>query len=262
MRFVRFLFCLVPIVLASNAFSQRQPQSAPDLKKPLIYQIGQNVHINAAGARPLLQAVDALQQKYGWTVSYEDPQYPPAIGGSVTPAPGPVRRHPNTSTSGPSGFTVAFNVPADSAPDEQTVLGLLVDANNEGNDAGDFELRKEKDGGFVIVGVGVRDQNGETTSQYPMLDSLISFEAERRSASETIALICEKMSQQSKIQITPNIAKNGLPQGTTIVLGANSVSARTLLSRTLASIGGGFYWRLLYDSNEKRYQLTISRASR
>jgi hypothetical protein len=258
---VRFLFCLIPILLVSNSFGQASSQAAADLKKPLIYQIGQNVHINAAGARPLLQAVDALQQKYGWTVSYEDPQYPPAIGRPVTPAPGPVRRHPNTSNSGPAGFTVQFNVPADSPPDERIILGLLVEANNQSNDAGQFELRKENDGGFAIVGVGVRDQNGETSIQRPVLDSLISFEAQPRSATETIALICEKTSQQNKIQVTLNVATSNLPQGKTVALGASGVSARTLLSRTLASIGGGFYWRLLYDSNGTRYELTISRAS-
>ena len=67
------LCCLVPSLLVPSGFSQAEP--GPAIKKPLIYQIGQMVHINAAGSRPLLQAVDALQQKYAWIVDYEDPQY-------------------------------------------------------------------------------------------------------------------------------------------------------------------------------------------
>ena len=166
------------------------------MKKPLIYQIGQTVHINADGPRPLLQAIDALQEKYGWTVDYEDPQYPPAIGGLTPPATGPVRRHPNGRNNGSAGFSVEFNVTADSRPDERAVLALIVDANNQSNDGGQFELRKDTDDGFMVVGEGALTPQGETSSQRPILDSLISLKAERRSARETIALICEKVSQR------------------------------------------------------------------
>ena len=93
MRLLRCLFCLVPILLASKGFSQGVPQPGAAIKKPLIYQIGQIVHINATGSRPLLQAVDALQEKYGWIVNYEDPQYPAAISGATIPAPEIGRAH-------------------------------------------------------------------------------------------------------------------------------------------------------------------------
>ena len=210
-----------------------------------------------------MQAVDALQEKYGWIVDYEDPQYPPAISGATIPAPGPVRRHPNARTNGTTGFSVQFNggPTPDSRPDEQTVLALVVDANNQSNDGGQFELRKEKDGSFVVVGVGVRSPQGETSSQQPILDSLISLKAERRSARQTIALICQKVSQPSKIQVTADGVADSLPEPKTVAVGGAGVPARTLLSRTLASMGGKLYWRLIYDSNEKSYQLSISRES-
>ena len=85
MRLVQCLLCLFPILLASKGFSQGAPEPGSSIKKPLIYQIGQIVHITTGGSRPLLQAVDALQEKYGWIVEYEDPQYPAAIGGAATP---------------------------------------------------------------------------------------------------------------------------------------------------------------------------------
>lgn len=263
MRLLKCLFCLVPILLTPKGFSQAAPQPGPAIKKPLIYQIGQIVHINATGSRPLLQAVDALQEKYGWIVEYEDPQYPAAIGGAATPPSPPNRRHPNARTNGTTGFSVQFNggPTPDSRPDEQTVLALVVDANNQSNDAGQFELRKEKDGSFVVDGVGVRSPQGETSSQQPILDSLISLKAERRSARQTIALICQKVSQQSKIQVTADGVADSLPERETVAVGGVGVPARTLLSRTLASMGGKLYWRLIYDSNEKSYQLSISRES-
>ena len=261
MRLLKYLFCLVPILLVSEGFSQGAPQPGPAIKKPLIYQIGQIVHINATGSRPLLQAVDALQEKYGWIVKYEDPQYPAAIGGAATPPSPPNRRHPNARNSEMTGFSVEFNVTANSRPDEQTVLALVVDANNQSNDAGQFELRKEKDGSFVVVGVGVRSPQGETSSQQPILDSLISLEAERRSTRETIALICQKVSQLSKIQVTANDAADSLSGRAIVVVGGADVQARTLLSRILASMGRNLYWRLLYDSSAKSYELSISSLS-
>jgi hypothetical protein len=263
MRLLRCLFCLVPILLASKGFSQGVPQPGAAIKKPLIYQIGQIVHINATGSRPLLQAVDALQEKYGWIVEYEDPQYPAAIGGTPTQPSGPVRRHPMARADGTSGFSTQFNAgpTPNSRPDERTVLALIVDANNQSNDAGQFELRKEKDGSFVVDGVGVRSPQGETSSQQPILDSLISLEAERRSARETIALICQKVSQLSKIQVTANDAADSLSGRAIVVVGGADVQARTLLSRTLASMGRNLYWRLLYDSSAKSYELSISSLS-
>ena len=263
MRLLKCLFCLIPILLVSEGFSQGAPQPGPAIKKPLIYQVGQIVHITTGGSRPLLQAVDALQEKYGWIVDYEDPRYPPAISGATIPAPGPVRRHPNARTNGTTGFSVQFNggPTADSRPDEQTVLALVVDANNQSNNAGQFELRKEKDGSFVVVGVGAHGPNGESSSQQPILDSLISLTAERRSARQTIALICQKVSQQSKIQVTADGVADSLPEPKTVAVGGVGVPARTLLSRTLASMRGKLYWRLIYDSNEKSYQLSISRES-
>ena len=263
MRLVKCLFCLVPILLASRGFSQEAPEPSPSIKKPLIYQIGQIVHISATGSRPLLQAIDALQNKYGWIVDYEDPRYLPATNGATNPPSVPVRRHPNARNNGEAGFSVEFNggPTPDSRPDEQTVLSLVVDANNQSNSAGQFELRKEKDGGFVVVGVAVRGPQGDSSSQQPILDLLISLAAERRTARETIALICQNVSQQSKIQVSASGVANSHLGHETVAIGGAATPARTLLSRTLASMGGDLYWRLIYDSSEKTYQLSISPLS-
>jgi hypothetical protein len=107
----------------------------------------------------------------------------------------------------------------------------------------------------------VRSPEGETSSQQPILDSLISLKAERRSARETIALICQKVSQQSKIQATANDAADSFSGRATVVVGGADVQARTLLSRTLASMGRNLYWRLIYDSSAKSYELSINRLS-
>jgi hypothetical protein len=255
------LSSLVPSLLVSNGFSQAEP--GPTIKKPLIYQVGQMVHINAAGSRPLLQAVDALQQKYGWTVDYEDAQYPPPTDGATNQLSPPLRRRPNAAQIRDSGFSVEFNTgpTSNSRPDEDTVLALVVDANNQSNDAGQFELRKVKDGSFAIVGVGVRDSQGQSAYQQPILDTPISLASERRSARETITLICQKLSEQIKIPVVVNDASESVPGRETVAIGGTAVSTRTLLSRTLASMGSNFYWRLIYDSSNKSYEFSVDRLS-
>lgn len=255
------LCCLVPSLLVPSGFSQAEP--GPAIKKPLIYQIGQKVHINAAGSRPLLQAVDALQQKYAWIVDYEDPQYLSSTDGVTNQLSPPNRRRPNAAQIRESGFRVEFNggPTPNSRPDEQEILALVVDANNQSNDAAQFELRKVKEGSFAVVGVGVRDSLGQTAGQRPVLYTLISLTSERRSARETIILICQKLSEQSKVPVVVNDVGDSLPGRETVALGDTAVPARTLLSRTLASMGGNLYWRLIYDSSNKSYEFSVDRVS-
>lgn len=40
-----------------------------------ISESANKIHLAANDSRPLAQSLDALQQKYGWRVNYEDAQY-------------------------------------------------------------------------------------------------------------------------------------------------------------------------------------------
>jgi len=260
---VKFLSCLSSLLLASSSFGQAPEPSTPALKKPLIYQIGQVVHLNAGGPRPLLQAIEALQQKYGWVVDYEDPQYPAAMAGAANRPSPPNRRHANMGGLSENAFSVQFNVgpTPDSRPDEATVLTTVIDAYNQSGGAAEFKLLREHDAGFAVVGIGVRDLNNEIASQQPVLDMLISLASESRSAGETIALICRKVSQGSKVPISVNPTEN-LHENARVAVGGSSVEARSLLSRALLSMGEKLYWRLIYDADGKNYVLSIQSPSR
>jgi hypothetical protein len=269
---VRWLLCaiVVPTIvltisLSGRSFSQAEGETSR-IKKPLIYQIGNVVRIHAEGPRPLLRALDALQEKYGWIVDYEDPEYPADAEGATNARSLPQRRHANARGSRGESFSVEFNVdPApDSRPDENSVLTTVVNANNQGNAVAQFELRKEKDkehdGRFDVVGVDVHGQDDETHSQQPILDLPITLTTEPRSAAQTIVLICQKVSGQNDIPVTPVIADNLRGSGT-VAVGGIEMQARTLLSRTLASMGDRLSWRLLYDSSGKSYELNITGLS-
>jgi hypothetical protein len=107
----------------------------------------------------------------------------------------------------------------------------------------------------------VRDHHGEVSSREPILDLLITLKTERRSADETIALICEKVGQQSKIPVTPSGIADDVPGLGTVAAGGMRVPARTLLSRTLATMVEHLSWRLLYDVNGKSYELSSARCA-
>jgi hypothetical protein len=248
------------ILLPSRSFSQAE-RATSQIKKPLIYQFGNVVHINADGPRPLLRALDALQEKYGWTVDYEDPQYPAESSLPVNPR----RRHPNAGSFRGESFSVEFKTgpTPDSRPDENSVLTTVVDAYNEGNAVAQFELRqndnnkdKNKDQRFDVVGIGVLDQD-TTRSQQPMLDLPITLAKEKRTTGQTIVLICQKLNEISKIPVTAN-ADAGNVRGATVAVGGVGEPARVLLSRTLAAMGGRLSWRLLYDPSGKSYEFSVS----
>lgn len=228
------------------------------IKRPMIYQVGSVVHINAEGPLPLLRALDALQDKYGWIVDYEDPQYPAELDVVANPRSLP-RRHPNARNFGAGRFSVQFDSgPApDSHPDENSVLTIVVDAYNQSSGTGQFELRKEQDGRFDVVGTGVRGEDDEVSSQRPILDLQITLATKSTSADETLAFICQKVSEQSKIPVTPEGITGNSRGRKAVAVGGSEVSARTLLSRTLALTADHLSWRLLYDPGANSYELTV-----
>ena len=232
--------------------------SSSEIKKPLIYQIGEYVHINATGERPLLQAIDALQQKYGWVIDYEDPQYLVAPGSSRNLASPVHRLHAMATSANANGFSVQFQVPANVPPDEVTVLSTIVDAYNQSGGPGRFQLVKESKR-LDVVGVAAINAQGESVTQQPVLDSRITVASRPRSVDAAVAAICEKVSQAAKVRISTDEAEHNAR--TSISLSGSPATARSLLSQVLSAIGSKFYWRLTYDSGVKSYRLTIGSPS-
>jgi hypothetical protein len=62
----------------------------------------------------------------------------------------------------------------------------------------------------------------------------------------------------SPVSVNPT---ENLHENASVAVGGSSVEARSLLSRTLSSLGEKLYWRLIYDADGKNYELSISRLS-
>ena len=266
-----YMFILLTIVLSwspARGFSQAA-RSTSHIKKPLIYQIASVVHINAEGERPLLRALDALQEKYGWIVDYEDPIYAAEM---TTNAPNlPSRRHAMERNFMRQGFSVEFTVgpTTESPPDENSVLTTVVNSYNESNTAAQFELRNESDHQsdnenskppeprFDVVGISGGEGSGQTQGHQPILSVPITLSKEPRAAQRTIALICEQVSAQSKIPVTVGTIDGNVAARKQVVVGGTDVPARALLVSTVTSMGDQLSWRLLYDATGKKYELSL-----
>jgi hypothetical protein len=237
-----------------GAGAAAQPRS--QLKKPLIYQIGTTVHINAYGPRPLLQAVEALQERYGWLVNYEDPQYPPASGPTPTM---PHRLHSNSNPDA-SSFSVQFQVgpKEDSVPDEQTVLNAVVDAYNQSGGPGQFAVRKQEGGNLAVVGIGVNSAVPESASQTPVFDTSISLPVERHNLQATVLLLCRALSDATRVTIKAELSQMEIAEKQ-IAAGGTTQPARALLAKALATSVPHLYWQLLFDDASRTYTLKIRR---
>src|SRR5579864_5462187 len=166
MTSIRCLACLAAL-LSSLLFAQdtqtKTAAAAPIiLKEASITETANSIHIAANSPRPLTQVLDALRQKYGWNVDYEDPRY-------LSKSDIVERTAPNSAAhlfpaGGALDVDVPAGTPATAPPPEEKTLQLIVDAYNQSKNPGRFELRKNEDGSLAIVGVGEQNENGKTVA--------------------------------------------------------------------------------------------------
>ncbi len=219
-------------------------------KQATISENGGKIHIVANDSRPLLQALEALQQRYGWRIDYEDPQYISKPDFQEQPA--------SETSSGrrvPGGGAFIADFPAgsapDSPPDEQKTLQLVVDAYNQSNNPGRFEVRQYAER-FIVVGTSAHDAEGKISPTPPLLDSKITFRAEERTVSDTFDLICKKISELGAMKVSSGIIPFGLDRSQ-VTVGGQESSARSYVEDLIKATGRKMCWRLLFDPESKSY---------
>ncbi|HKH98949.1 MAG TPA: hypothetical protein VJ999_07565 [Candidatus Sulfotelmatobacter sp.] len=208
------------------------------------------VHITANSPRPLAQILDALQVKYKWIVSYEDPQFTSQQDIVTVTGAG------DTQMQLPSGGSFSADFSA-AAPDEEKTLRSMVDSYNHSKNPGRFEVKKTAQGTFYLVGTAATDDKGHISPQQAVFDLPITVPAEDRTITETLNLICQEISNHTHIQVTVGVTPRSLLDHTNVKVGGNAVAARDLLLQSLAEVRTHPYWRLLFDPNSKGYYLDI-----
>jgi len=237
-------------------------------KQAAISEAAGKIRLVANDSRPLAQALEALQQKYGWRVNYEDPQYISKLDLSEPKGPQDKSSHPEVEQRVPGGgnFLVEFSPgpPPNAAPDEQKTLQLLVDSYNRSGNPGRFELRKDKDRQeqvFDVVGTAAHDNQGKIAQQPVVLDSPLTIAVQERTFSDTVDLICQNIADKSHVKITLGIHPLGLDR-TNVTIGGKELTARSYLFRAMESTSRKLVWRLLYDPESDSYFLNVHQVKR
>jgi hypothetical protein len=241
-------YCCVSIIAVASAAPQTTPAKTSYLRQAEIHESAGSIQIVANSPRPLAQVADALRQKYGWMVEYEDPQF-------VSPSDLVVIDSPSKQTL-PSGRDFKIEFPSNS-PRAEKVLQSAVDSYNRSGNPGRFELRKGEGGTFVLVGVQARDASGKNASQQVLLDATITVPNEKRTGSAVLSLICQKLSESQHIPVSLGVTPRKILDRTDVSAGGAQISARTLLSQTLAATQRRVYWTLIFDPDAKRYLLNV-----
>ena len=240
---------LLGALVAFQALSQTTQNVRTYLKEAKISEAAGTVHIEAKSPRPLAQVLDALRQKYGWVVEYEDPQYISSVdlvsdAGSNSPSQIPAG----------GSFSVEF---AATAPDEEKTLRLVVDSYNRSNNPGRFDVRRNSQGKFFIVGILAHDEKGGISQQQVPFDLPLSLPTEERTITDTVNLICREITSQSHIAVTLGVSPRALLDRANVKVGGSKVPARELLLQSLIATHHTLYWRLLFDPDSKGYFLSI-----
>ena len=243
---------LLSVFAACQAFSQADPNVRPYLKEATVSQTAGIVHIDANSPRPLAQVLDALRRKYGWAVDYEDPQYISSV--DLMPA-----SRGNSQSQIPAGDSFSVEFPA-TAADEEKILRIVQDSYNRSKNPGRFEVRRNSQGNFAVVGISAHDEKGNISPQPALFDLPLSLTTEERTITDTVNLICQEIASQSHTAVTLGVSPRSLLDRTTIKMGGARIPARELLRQSLMATHHTLYWRLLFDPDSKGYFLSIHSA--
>jgi hypothetical protein len=250
---INYLICLCTVSTLA-AFSQnaaRNPETSGGqyLKRATVSQSAGMVRVDANSPRPLEQTLDALLEKYGWVVDYEDPQYVSRL--DFVDAPDETEHTPV-----PAGGDFSVQFPA-TAPEEEKTLRIVIDAYNRSRNPGQFELRHSNQGQFYVVGTAAHDEKGAIVQQQALFDFPLTLSTEERTIAETVDLICKAVGKQSHIPVVLGVFPRSLLRSTLVKAGGVNVSARDILQQCLAASRRRLYWRLLFDPASKGYFLNI-----
>jgi hypothetical protein len=224
------------------------------------------VNLSVQDPRPLAKAIETLEAKYGWVITYEDPRYTHAS--EITDVTETVRRDLKKFKPGrapkvliPKGGTLSFEY--DEAltvkPADQVVLVQeLINSYSATGNAGRFRV-EHRHGLINVIPTAVKNTAGDFAHQTSLLDAIITVPAEQRSGMKTLQAICAAISQATGTRVL----LVGAPLGMFLRYRDDeeiaSQRAGDALANLLGKVGNQvrLSWQLLYDPGLKVYTLNI-----
>jgi hypothetical protein len=260
MQLVRTLY--VVVVCAALARSQ-SPATLPSTTKLFeINQVGNSIHLTVTGARPLVAALDILQNKYGWSLNYEDPQYIAKADLIESTDARYANTVSGTRTRVPNGGTFTVDFPAGDASglDEEKTLKILIDAYNKTSNPGQFELRMQGQR-FDFVGIAARDDSDKMKKQPPPLDAVVALSPQESPAIDAVRSVCEQISKLTSLNVSVGVYPQSVFNRPLKIVALEKLPARDALYRIFATALPGkeknISWRLLFDPDSQSYVINL-----
>jgi hypothetical protein len=265
---MRTIGCLWLVLLIPwNTYAQ-QPQLRPQfMRAGIVEHHGSNATVRANDPRPLLQAIKAIREEYGWIIDYEDPPFFSAHDLSDDTDPRWKAAHPGSDPVwriAGSAFQSDYPEIATAVPSSPRIADILQkvvsDYNSSGN-PGKFSVRKESSSRYSILGTFRKDRDGRDQAVRSILDTAISMPPEPRTPVETLYTILSILSSATGTRVLPLMVPTNTLQGPLLTIGGTGVTARTLLLQTLgqANPRRTLMWDLLFDPdpNTNAYLMNI-----
>jgi hypothetical protein len=218
--------------------------------------------ITVQGGRPVAKAIQELEKRYGWQITYEDPPYihyseitdasdiewpgtPVQSQSQLQSVQQSAQREPGAHhrTLVPKGGSLTFTLPS-ADPDELGAVEALLKSYNESHRG--FEFAVVRGAGMLhVVPRKARGLSGNLEPVKPVLDTVITIEPKERTAEALIEEVLKKVS----IATNTNVVMPGIPGNmlslTKTSIGGSGKTARSILEQWLLEGGGRLSWRLL-----------------
>ncbi len=231
--------------------------------------------ISVNDPRPLAQAAQQLELKFGTGISYEDAAWTYS-GDSIKAAQTDwgrkiAEKNPAFKAVIPAGGSLQIKIPFDRAsrrpiPSVNTVLQNVLDQHKVRGNPGEFTFVNLGDD-FSIMPTMARDEAGRMVPARSPLDFPISFSSAERSGIETLQLICDTVTVASGRKVDLGIVPSNLLFNSVVQLSANGEGARDVLIKALRALRWPdprnlgqipkLSWSLLYGPDTQYYSLNI-----
>lgn len=260
-RVLMICFALTGLfILASFAARGRDSQGVSEIK------------LSVEDSRPVVKAIEMLERKYGWVITYEDPRY--AHDSDIVDTKLNIRKDLNNYKSGettkflaPKGGTLEFkynvasdtNLPAIPA----VVVQKLLDAQAASGNSGRFRL--ETNGQVMhVIPTAMKNSVGELVHQESALDTIISLPSGERTVLQKLESVCAAISRAINITVELGAVPEHWFRQRRDQQGATNQRARDILIDTFETMGYGadLSWWLYYSPTFKKYLLHIHFVSK
>jgi hypothetical protein len=214
--------------------------------QPWPSQLDQRGAIDVNDPRPLASAVEVLEQRHGWVITYEDPPY--LYAPDISDVTAQVRRdlssEPRVLIPKGGSFHFTYVLPSAASPAEASaVLTALLEEYHRSGNSGVFKVVQTATA-FHIVPSTFMDTQGRSQATSSLLDVKISTGGEEQTGLQMLQGVIGAISRATGARIWLGSAPLNLLMQTRINETATTASARMILMRLLAATRRSLSWQI------------------